>query len=1011
MDFEKLGKNLAAFWKLFSNHPVPRFVFVTVCVGALILGVLFLIAKVKETIARLFRGDAEEKRRIRRRRRFAVHVSTEIDRIDTPPDWSDHKFSELEAEVEAEGHRRRVFGFRRQPTLRREGSLSRALQASRERLILLEGEPGAGKSVALRHLAVVLASSAAKSRNARSIVPLYINLKSIDCPSDKHVDVALIREHVLKTLNRANDSAVEDFLNDEFARGLEEGTWLFLFDSFDEIPDILSATAADTWVREYADAISTFLQGLNTCRGIVASRYFRGPGALGWPRFRILALSDEHRRRLIQRADLPGAIEVDLISRLELTGPELAVTSRNPMFLALLCQHVAKGNPFPENTHVVFEDYVDTRLRRDEGKLIRRFSVGPTQVREAAEQAAFCMAYHPTLGLSPSRAALAAAMSERGYTGDAMTMFDALEFIKLASAESGAVDPPFTFAHRRFQEYFATSVVLHEDIVTPERLLTDARWRETAVVLLQTQSGERLERIVATIGELLERVVALVERAMPEDVPAIPLKEPQPLDRSMLHLVRDFPWPPLTLHLLSLLQSGYQGRASAAPDYLRDLVGRIVLLATDSGTLTDRKWALEVAGIAPAPILTAVIRDAFAGGSRWLGEVAYRQAALLPVVPPDIAWSIRRALKMSFVSGRLRRERDATYAHLRRLPQNAQFVDAARLLISIPPIDFALHGFLLAMMMREANTVLSAVGMAVALAILAVAPYLVRQVWLTDGTGLWAAIGFIVSFRLLIVMFIAGPPGCGVLLIAIPILLWPGFALAAAGAGQFTGIVWWPILSAFPLLFAMRAIGVAVRNGLNQLRRVKFRKPTVSELLGVGLVLAAIVLLQGGQFDSFLRGKRVTALGDELAKFIGGVFLTLSFGVVFIIFARQIAVEIYDNRLWKREVKHAQHFEDVEQLVKLLRRFRARGLQLVERVRSESMLEPSAANELSIRRVAIEFENEPTENQKLWLAQKTVLERGRFWWKQFWEFRSDVDMRMIDALNILAEQLRTRRAI
>ena len=43
---------------------------------------------------------------------------------------------------------------------------------------------------------------------------------------------------------------------------------------------------------------------MNECRGIVASRYFRGPGGLGWPRFRILALSDEYRRKLIHQADL-----------------------------------------------------------------------------------------------------------------------------------------------------------------------------------------------------------------------------------------------------------------------------------------------------------------------------------------------------------------------------------------------------------------------------------------------------------------------------------------------------------------------------------------------------------------------------------------------------------------------------------------------------------------------------------------------------------------------------------
>src|SRR5205085_7409906 len=45
------------------------------------------------------------------------------------------------------------------------------------------------------------------------------------------------------------------------------------------------------------------------------------PGALGWPRFRILSLGDDYRRRLIRRADLPSEVERELIGQLELSGP------------------------------------------------------------------------------------------------------------------------------------------------------------------------------------------------------------------------------------------------------------------------------------------------------------------------------------------------------------------------------------------------------------------------------------------------------------------------------------------------------------------------------------------------------------------------------------------------------------------------------------------------------------------------------------------------------------------
>lgn len=65
------------------------------------------------------------------------------------------------------------------------------------------------------------------------------------------------------------------FVDDEFYSGLKNGTWFFLFNYFDEIPDILGAEDADKIIREYADAIYDFLHGLNACRGVVASRYFK----------------------------------------------------------------------------------------------------------------------------------------------------------------------------------------------------------------------------------------------------------------------------------------------------------------------------------------------------------------------------------------------------------------------------------------------------------------------------------------------------------------------------------------------------------------------------------------------------------------------------------------------------------------------------------------------------------------------------------------------------------------
>jgi len=955
-------EDLKTLWHTLGlGGSLPQWLITVVIILAAIRALLALIAEIDEKIKPLF-YDAEKKRRARRRRIFAEHVAAEIRQIDLNADWSEDRFAELEAEVEAEGTRRRRFlPWRRRSSLRREKSLSSALRSSEERLILLEGEPGAGKSVALRHLAHVMAEEAKKSRSTKSIIPLYINMKTIERPIDVAVDVDLIRAHVLKTLNRPNSRDVEEFLNDEFARGIEEGTWLFLFDSFDEIPDVLSATSADTSIREYGQAISDFLSAMNACRGIIASRYFRGPGALGWPKFRILVLGDEYRRRLIKRADLPKAIESELIGQLELAGPELALNSRNPMFLGLLCQHMRKEKTFPENAHVVFEDYVETRLTRDQEKLMRRFNVGAVEVREAAEQAAFCMAYHPTLGLSPARTALAAAMAERGYEGKASTMFDALEFIKLARAEGDANDPTFTFAHRRFQEYFATSVVLDApDIVTPEKLLTDARWRETAVVMLQTQRGERLERIVAKAEELLQR-----------ELDAIP--DPG----GAYSGVREFPWPPLTLHLLSLIQSGYQGRASTAPDRLRFLVGEIVRLATMTGSLSDRKWALEVAGISPEPVLVEAIRKAFAGGSLLLADVAYKQAALLGDVPEDIAKPIRAALVKSFANGRLFREREATLAHVRRLPRKQRFRDMVNLLLAIWPIDFALHAIvalLIMATMQQKRDFLLLVGFVLVSA-------LGTRAIVRGGARFnlpFAVMAFLVLFvRMMPAIVAFAAVGTGVGVITVALLIWAPFALHAASKGWFVRPGWWAAYFLYPLLF----IAGAIRSLFAMNWAIKR-----SQWVGA-LMLVAVLALTGALIKNPYHWRVI----DWIGYAFGGLMLTLLAVALVYTLYNDIRNRLHDQRLWHRRVRGIDKFASAHDFANVfvnLKRAESRS-NLIQLVRERAMIDVTPENERVIRQLAIAFENAP---------------------KSPFEDQARISVRLLDELNIIAEQMRLRLA-
>jgi hypothetical protein len=611
-------------------------------------------------------------------------------------EWKDYRFAELEAEVAAEGQRLWLGFiplFESRNTLRRERSLSKALKKSRARLILVEGDPGSGKSVALRHVAQEMAARAMRSRNVKSLIPIYINLKELERPKKTKVDRNLIQAFILKTLNRINDRDIDEFLEEEFDAGAKEGTWFFLFDSFDEIPEILSSTEADHAIQQYSEAISDFLHGLNSCRGVLASRYFRGPKQFGWPRFRILPLSEERRSELVRKAGLKVETEKELLGRLHSAEQEMRAMAGNPMFLSLLCAHMRGGNPFPENAHSVFENYISSRLDRDAGRLKRQFDLGVREVRATAELVAFCMAADKDLGLSPSRDKIreAALQLHISLPKSLDKELNALEYIKLARSETANVigeSRQFTFAHRRFQEYFATSVVLRApERVTPSQLLLDARWRETAVVICQTQETEVLTPVI----EEAEKILLDLTTGL---TPAQSRKPDAP-----------FSWPLKIFHVLSLLQDGFARRLKLLPASLCQRAGRVLTRGSEKGSLGDKKSALDVAGVIPKKMLTDLIRDAFRGRSAWLRESAFKQVARLGNMPEDIAQHIQGTIILMFVDGRLHKDRLAIHAHLSRLHQAKFFLSLLDALVWLPLIDLLAHvsSFLIVLLVMPGN--------------------------------------------------------------------------------------------------------------------------------------------------------------------------------------------------------------------------------------------------------------------------------------------------------------------
>jgi hypothetical protein len=923
-------------------------------------GFLYVLSKIKELASEFVppRLNREARRRLARRRRFAEHIENEVRRLNGEQSWSDYRFAELEAEVEAEGQRRALpflplLRLRTTSGLRREKSLAKAIDVSREKLILIEGDPGSGKSVALRHVVMKLASRA-RRRGLRTVIPLYINLKEIDRPPDRVVDRSFVEELILKALNRINDRDVEEFLEKEFGEGLQEGTWFFLFDSFDEIPEILGSTEPDTVIREYTRAIEDFLHGLNRCRGVVASRYFRGPGQVQWPRFRILPLSEKRREELVRRADLPREVERELLGKLPLAARQIGDQGKNPLFLSLICEHMKSGRPFPESGHEVFESYIGQRLTRDSERLRRRYGLDVATVREIAERVAFSMTAEPALGLSPVRERIAQAMLRQGLEAPLIlsTCMDALEFIKLARAESNPEggDKLFTFAHRRFQEYFATCLVLGApERVSPRSLLLDGRWRETAIVICHTAPHRALTLLLDEMQIYFESLAWDDQR------------------ESASQQICEFPWPPGSLHVLGILQDGFAGRKEMLPSSLTIQAGRIVAAATRTGTLGDRKWALEVGGGVEPNVFTSMMQGAFASGSRWLAEVAYRQAGQLREITPEVRAGILAEVVNLFVAHRIWRVRHSTLVHLSRIEQANEFLLSCYLLLALPFVDLSSHAVLavywgVVIMGGDPRHSGSA-----ALVCLLISSFFLAypQKLLRVSLRLWLAL------TLALISLLSLNPRVGLSIFTVLALVWAPAALQVAREGLLKHALWLPAVPLLPVWGKVsRWSEAASRWSREELGEVLEEEPGelitgLLYILIVGFVVSGLVFLVHRSFPLVRSWPLWARVGSVLGPVLGGIFV-LCLILWIIAIAIRAWISVTDFFAFRREGMNARSGLKSEKFLEAVERLRSykHRARFVRTVRRESLLIYSLEAEDRVAKFALQEERGSTARKK-----------------------------------------------
>jgi hypothetical protein len=606
-------------------------------------------------------GSTERKFAYRRRQQFCGALRSDLDSMAKLENWNDQWFTDLEAEVEANGQYysgqfNRIIG-RSSNGVRRVASLMQAINTSAEERMVLVGEPGSGKSIALRHLARQLADIGTSLRGEKLQIPLYINLKELPAcePSELNADFIedFVKDHV-----RRGDSDTAEYLRDHWQDFKSRGIWFFLFDSFDEIPAILHAPNGSPTVSAHSNAVRQFMDGMGSCKGVLASREYKGPEALPWKQLRILTLDAKHKDELIENTSLDSEQKNQV--RRHLSGTENAIFG-NPLFLSLLCRHIKKIGEAPTNDLDLLGSHIRSLAERDPKYLLEKYGFSPADLLTGATGLAVLFAERPELSLAPryDEIALVSAESKWVQPEKLEPLLSALIDFKIGRSdvkEARLGDRRFSFAHRRYQEtLFVEHLAKNPDHISHTELLLDSRWREFAVTLLQSQPASIVRMFTSEATLLITRL----------ELPLIPISS----ELGSNFYYSEWAAQPL-LHLLKLLNEGLARRLDDVPDALRAAIADQLIPRWLKGDLVDKLMILRHGCLLPAAQYQEILEWGMLSKIEVVQEACFKNAQYLGSTERKLNGWIRLRLADEVIAADNRIELHKLDALSHRLPRD-----------------------------------------------------------------------------------------------------------------------------------------------------------------------------------------------------------------------------------------------------------------------------------------------------------------------------------------------------
>ncbi len=539
-------------------------------------------------------------------KRYSQILMTRLTTLDEETRWDDYFFAPLEAEVEVLSGRR---------STKKVVDLMNALSADRDsRIVLVLGDPGAGKSIALRKLAKELIREV--DRTGR--LPVYVNLKEWGAerqwtqqapPTPEE-----LRAFVLRTLKSYSVFA-DQFLGKYFDRMLDRGRFYFLLDSFDEMPAVLDVSEGSWLLQHLSQLIGEFFVSQDGGRGIVASRFYRKPrfNRVESATFEIRPFSDLRIHEALLRSE---KLKEQTIEKLFTSRSELIPVARNPFSAALIRIYAENhGGDLPANQLEMYDSYIRGRLSASSEQM-RHCGLTIDQLISGATDVALCMFQEPDIGLEASVPRLAKLLPNIPVE----PLATVLRYSGLARLSSGP-DSRFSFVHRRLNEFFvARSFLNSPNRVKLQAIPTDSRYRDALALYCEVGDATHVTQIADFCWREISRVRIGFD-ATADQLGAV--------------------------HCLRFLRDAFRTRGDCikfAPNLARYIDERI----EPKGDLLAAKIALEAIGLLPTSQAEPILVKAFKMGNQWISETALHSCRHLK----RIGANLDRRLFLLLVTGK-----------------------------------------------------------------------------------------------------------------------------------------------------------------------------------------------------------------------------------------------------------------------------------------------------------------------------------------------------------------------